>query len=146
MQENKKMEPAQYELFENAQRRIKQKKLLFFHFWVFVLGCIFMVVINKLLYADVTYNWYIWGILAWTFLFLLHVINVFVVNRFMGKDWERKERQRLVDLQQKKILKMEVSVEKELQKEREKVEKELLSSTQPSSDEAKITDQKSSSL
>ncbi|GET45020.1 MAG: 2TM domain-containing protein [Capnocytophaga felis] len=127
MQENKKtMEPAQYELFENAQRRIKQKKLLFLHLWVFVLGCIFMVVINKLLYSDTTYNWYIWGILVWTFLFLLHVINVFVIERFMGKEWERKERQRLVDLQQKKILKMEASVEKELQKEREKAQQELL--------------------
>lgn len=127
MQENKKtMEPAQYELFENAQRRIKQKKLLFLHLWVFVLGCIFMVVINKLLYSETTYNWYIWGILIWTFLFFLHVINVFVIERFMGKEWERKERQRLVELQQKKILKMEASVEKELQKEREKAQQELL--------------------
>ncbi|CEN32645.1 2TM domain-containing protein [Capnocytophaga cynodegmi] len=127
MEENRKtMEPAQYELFENAQRRIKQKKRLFLHLWVFVLGCIFMVVINKLLYTETTYNWYIWGILVWTFLFLLHVINVFVIERFMGKEWERKERQRLVELQQKKILKMEVSVENELQKEREKAQKELL--------------------
>ncbi|CEN41021.1 2TM domain-containing protein [Capnocytophaga cynodegmi] len=127
MEENRKtMEPAQYELFENAQRRIKQKKRLFLHLWVFVLGCIFMVVINKLLYTETTYNWYIWGILVWTFLFLLHVINVFVIERFMGKEWERKERQRLVELQQKKILKMEVSVENELQKEREKAQQELL--------------------
>lgn len=127
MEENRKtIEPAQYELFENAQRRIKQKKRLFLHLWVFVLGCIFMVVINKLLYTETTYNWYIWGILVWTFLFLLHVINVFVIERFMGKEWERKERQRLVELQQKKILKMEVSVENELQKEREKAQKELL--------------------
>lgn len=127
MEENRKtIEPAQYELFENAQRRIKQKKRLFLHLWVFVLGCIFMVVINKLLYTETTYNWYIWGILVWTFLFLLHVINVFVIERFMGKEWERKERQRLVELQQKKILKMEVSVENELQKEREKAQQELL--------------------
>ncbi|MFK8280966.1 2TM domain-containing protein [Capnocytophaga cynodegmi] len=127
MEENRKtMEPAQYELFENAQRRIKQKKRLFLHLWVFILGCIFMVVINKLLYTETTYNWYIWGILVWTFLFLLHVINVFVIERFMGKEWERKERQRLVELQQKKILKMEVSVENELQKEREKAQQELL--------------------
>ena len=123
--QNNKMEPAQYELFENAQRRIKQKKNLFLHFWVFVLGCIFMVVINKFLYPNTTYNWYVWGILVWTFLFLLHVINVFIINRFMGKEWQRKERERLVALQQKKILKMEVSVEKELQKEREKIAKEL---------------------
>ncbi|MDO5105080.1 2TM domain-containing protein [Capnocytophaga sp.] len=126
MQDKIKMEPAQHELFEDAQRRIKQKKMLFFHFWVFILGCIFMVVINKLLYSDVTYNWYLWGILAWSFLFLLHVVNVFIVNRFMGKDWERKHRQRLVELQQKKLLKMEVSIEQELQKEKAKAEKELL--------------------
>lgn len=126
MQKNTNIDAVQHELFEDAQRRLKQKRMLFFHFWVFVLGCVFMVVINKLLYSNVTYNWYIWGILVWTFLFLLHVINVFVVNRFMGKDWERKHRQRLVDLQQKKLVKMEVAIEKEFQKEREKAEKEFL--------------------
>lgn len=126
MQGSTKVDNIQHELFEDAQRRIKQKKMLFFHFWVFVLGCVFMVIINKLLYSNATYNWYIWGILAWTFLFLLHVINVFIVNRFMGKDWERKHRQRLVELQQKKLLKMEVTIEKEFQKEKEKAEKELL--------------------
>lgn len=126
MGENNKIDANQHELFEEAQKRIKQKRMLTFHFFVFVLGCVFMYVINRILDYGVAYNWYIWGIMIWTFLFLLHVINVFIINPFMGKEWERKQRERLVELQQKKILKMEVSIEKEFQKQKEQAEKELL--------------------
>ncbi|CEN45663.1 conserved hypothetical protein [Capnocytophaga canis] len=126
MAENIKIDTNQHILFEEAQKRIKQKKMLTFHFFVFILGCIFMYVINRILDYGVAYNWYIWGIMIWTFLFLLHVINVFLINRFMGKEWERKQRERLVELQQKKILKMEVAIEKEFEKQKEQVAKELL--------------------
>lgn len=125
MQKDNQINLDQHELFEEAQKRIRQKKYLFLHFWVYVLGCVFMFVINRLLNYGVNYNWYIWGILLWTFLFLLHVVNVFVVNRFMGKEWERKQRERLLAIQQKKILKMEVAIEKEFQKQKEKVAEEL---------------------
>ncbi|MDO4729512.1 MAG: 2TM domain-containing protein [Bacteroidota bacterium] len=114
---NQKIDPVHYELFEKAQRRVKQKRLLLFHFCVFIIGSIFMVVINKFLYPDVGYNWYVWGILIWAFLFLLHLANVFVINRFMGKEWERKQCERLVELQQKKISKLETKIEQEFQKE-----------------------------
>lgn len=125
MQKDNQINLDQHELFEEAQKRIRQKKHLFLHFWVYVLGCVFMFVINRLLNYGINYNWYIWGILLWTFLFLLHVVNVFVVNRFMGKEWERKQRERLLAIQQKKILKMEVAIEKEFQKQKEKVAEEL---------------------
>lgn len=123
--ENQKMEKAQYELYENAQRRIKQKKFLLLHFWVFVIGCVLMWILNTFIYNNLGFDWYILGMFLWLFLFLIHFVNVFIINRFMGKEWERKEREKLVALQQKKILKMSVEIEKEFQSEREKITQQL---------------------
>lgn len=120
-----KMDMAQHEIFETAQHRIKQKKRLFFHFIVFVLGCIFMFIINKILDYGVQYDWFIWGIMLWTFFFLIHVVNVYVTDRFLGRNWQRKEREKLVALQQKKMLKIQASVEKEFEKQKAQAEKEL---------------------
>ena len=39
----------------------------------------------------------------WFFLFILHFIKVFITDRFMNKNWERDQIDRLVALQQKKI-------------------------------------------
>ena len=37
----------QLELIENAQKRIKQKKRLYIHFLVFLIGTIFLIIANK---------------------------------------------------------------------------------------------------
>ena len=36
----------QHELLENAQKRIKQKKRLYIHFVVFLIGAIFLIIAN----------------------------------------------------------------------------------------------------
>ncbi|MCM5664330.1 2TM domain-containing protein [Galbibacter mesophilus] len=107
------LDTDQHELIENAQARIRQKKWLYYHFIVFLLGSIFMIVLNKVLEYGVQYNWFIWGIAAWGFIFLLHFINVFVTNKFMGKDWERQQREKLVAKQKNKIAKLQQEAEKE---------------------------------
>ncbi len=80
----------QHELLENAQRRVKQKKRLFSHFVIFLIGSVFLILINKILKFQEQYDWFIWAITAWAFLFIIHAFNVFVTHQFMGKDWERK--------------------------------------------------------
>ena len=37
----------QHELYENARYRIKQKKRLYFHFIVFLVGSVFLIILNK---------------------------------------------------------------------------------------------------
>ncbi|TMM56285.1 2TM domain-containing protein [Maribacter algarum] len=99
----------QHELLETAQKRIKQKKRLFTHFVIFLIGSVFLILINKILKYGETYNWFIWAITFWAFLFVIHAFNVFITQKFMGKDWERSQREKLVAKQRTKI--------KELQKE-----------------------------
>jgi|SRR5690606_18845309 len=101
----------QHDLIETAQSRIRQKKRLYYHFILFLLGSVFMIIANKFLNYGVQYNWFVWGICIWTFLFLLHLINVFITHRFLGKKWEREQREKLVMLQKNKIAKLQEELE-----------------------------------
>ena len=97
------MEKEQHERYEYARKRISQKKRLYFHFVLFLLGSIFLFIANYFLVFGFTSNWAKWVITLWLFLFILHFIKVYITDRFMNKDWEREQIERLMALQQKKI-------------------------------------------
>ena len=97
------MENEQHERYEYARKRITQKKRLYFHFVLFLLGSIFLFIANYFLVFGFTSNWAKWVITLWLFLFIHHFIKVYITDRFMNKDWEREQIERLMALQQKKI-------------------------------------------
>lgn len=101
----------QHELLENAQKRIRQKKRLFSHFVIFLIGSIFLALINKILKYGEAYDWFIWAILLWAFLFLIHAFNVFVTHKFMGQKWERQQREKLVSKQKKRIAEIQKEID-----------------------------------
>lgn len=101
----------QHELLEHAQKRINQKKNLFTHFVIFLIGSVFLILINKILKYGESYDWFIWGITAWAFLFAIHAFNVFVTSKFMGKDWELSQRERLVAKQRARIAELQKEIE-----------------------------------
>lgn len=109
-----KLDLEQHELLENAQKRVKQKKRLYTHFVVFLVGSVFLVLINKILKYGQEYNWFVWAITFWGFLFVLHIFNVFITNKFMGNDWERSQREKLVAKQKQRIAEMEKEIEQEI--------------------------------
>ncbi|WP_298221260.1 2TM domain-containing protein [Flavobacterium sp.] len=107
------MDKEQQELYENARKRLRQKKNVYFHFVLLVIGSLFMFIANIYLEFGAPNHWYIWAVTVWVFLFVLHFIKVFITDRFMNKDWEREQIQRLVEKQQQKIdgLKSKISNE-----------------------------------
>ncbi|MCW5516127.1 2TM domain-containing protein [Muriicola sp. Z0-33] len=106
-----KIATEQHELLEHAHRRIVQKKRLFFHLIVYLVGSLFLFVINKFLKYGEEYDWFIWAITLWTFLFVLHAINVLITKKFLGKDWERRQREKLVQLQKDRIAEIQKEIE-----------------------------------
>ncbi len=120
------IDKEQYELVENAQRRIKQKKRLYYHFVIFLIGSVFLIIVNKFLKYGENYNWFIWAITLWAFLLIFHVFNVFVTHRFLGKEWERKQREKLVTIQKSKIQKIAKEVEDEFPSSNLKKKDQLL--------------------
>jgi len=112
------MEHLNHELYESARKRIKQKRNLFVHFVLFFVGSIFLLVIEKLFNVGITYpNWSYWMILAWAFLFILHFVNVFITKRFMNKQWEREEIDKLVAKQKRRIDELQKKVEEQYKAE-----------------------------
>ena len=105
------MEPNQHELYEYARDRIRQKKRLFQHFIIFVIGCVFLFAANHILsYHDET-NWWIWVASLWCCLFVFHVIKVLITDSFMNKNWERAQIDKLMLKQTKKIEQLQNDLE-----------------------------------
>ncbi len=113
----------QHKLYENARRRVIQKKRLYIHFVLFLIGSIFFIALNKIFKVGESFlkDWFVWAILLWFFIWVIHFVNVFVFNRFMDKEWERKQTEKLVLKQEIKItkLKKEIACETKLKGENE---------------------------
>ncbi|APY01192.1 dihydrofolate reductase [Lacinutrix venerupis] len=102
------IDQEQLALIENAQRRIKQKKGLYAHFVIFLIGAVFLILANTVLnigkdFKIFNLDWFVIAISAWLFFFLYHAFNVFITNKFMGKEWEKAQIEKLVAKQQDKI-------------------------------------------
>ncbi|MGS2764932.1 2TM domain-containing protein [Sinomicrobium sp. M5D2P9] len=109
----KRVDEDQYELLRNAEARIRQKRRLYYHFVIFLIGSVFLIIVNKILKYGEQYNWFVWAITLWAFLFVIHFFNVFVTNRFMGKEWEKIQREKLILKQKERIARLEKDVEQE---------------------------------
>ena len=101
----------QHEQLEYAHKRIKQKKNLYVHFMLFLIGSVFLILINKILKYGEEYNWFIWAITFWAFLFVVHVVNVYITQKFMGIDWERAQREKLIVKQKQRIKELQNEIE-----------------------------------
>ncbi|RCW94064.1 dihydrofolate reductase [Winogradskyella arenosi] len=115
------IDKEQLELIENAQKRIKQKKRLYIHFVIFVIGAVFLIVANTVLgigetFAPAGIDWFVYAIFAWLFFFVYHFISVFITHKFMGKDWEKQQLEKLVHQQEARITKLKEGLAKEEQK------------------------------
>jgi len=102
------IDKQQLELIQNAQRRIKQKKRLYIHFVIFLIGSGFLILANLVfgIGKDMTpfgVDWFVYAIFIWLFLLLYHTFNVFITHKFMGKDWEQKQLDKLISKQQERI-------------------------------------------
>ncbi len=108
----KKTKPAidqeQLALIKAAEKRIKQKKRLYIHFVLFLIGAVFLIVANTILgigkeFKIAGLEWFVFAIGIWLFFFIYHFITVFITHSFMGKAWEDQQREALVAKQQKRI-------------------------------------------
>jgi len=107
------MEPKeQHELYEKARKRVKQKKRLYYHFILFLLGSVFLIVLNIIFKVGEQKfgEWFKYAVAIWFFAWILHFINVFITNRFFGKDWERIETEKLIEKHSDKLEKLESSL------------------------------------
>ncbi len=106
------LDPEQHRLVERAQRRIREKKQLYSHLVFFLVGGVFLIALNKVVKYGAEYDWSYWILLGWGFFLILHTVNVFVTKRILGPEWERAERDRLMQIQQERIAQLESEIAK----------------------------------
>ena len=121
---NSDIDHEQIELLEYAQKRIRQKKFLYYHFVLFLfvsaivlsLGYVFNIASDIIL---LEYSWYFWVIFSWFFLFIFHVFNVYVSERFMNKSWTKNQKNKLIKIQKLEIenIKAKMDIETKIKAE-----------------------------
>ncbi|WNH11096.1 dihydrofolate reductase [Thalassobellus suaedae] len=109
----------QLELIQNAQKRIKQKKRLYIHFVIFLIGAVFLILANTVLkigekFKPFDIDWFVFAILIWLFFLIYHIFNVFITHKFMGKAWEQEQLEKLVAKQKIKIEKLKTELKREM--------------------------------
>ena len=105
---NSDINHEQIEQLEYAQKRIKQKKNLYYHFVFFIFGCaislsldyIFNIGSEFMLFG---YSWSFWIVFSWFFLFLFDVFKVYVTERFINNKWVKNQKNKLINIQKKEI-------------------------------------------
>ncbi|CDF78008.1 carbohydrate binding module (CBM48) [Formosa agariphila KMM 3901] len=105
------IDKEQLELIKHAQKRIKQKKGLYTHFILFLIGSIAVIVANLGLHIGETYrplniDWFVFVIAFWSIFLIYHAFNVYVIHRFMGDSWQQEQLDILVAKQKAGIEKL----------------------------------------
>ncbi|TDI75581.1 MAG: 2TM domain-containing protein [Bacteroidetes bacterium] len=111
------IDPEQREQYDYARKRINQKKWLMKHFILFLAGSVLLIIINPVLGIGKDFfieNWFAWAILLWALLFMIHLLNVFIMSKFMGKEWEDRQIEKLKAKQEERIAEIKKQVVKEV--------------------------------
>ncbi|WP_299273809.1 dihydrofolate reductase [uncultured Psychroserpens sp.] len=112
------IDKEQLALIKYAEKRIKQKKRVYVHFVIFLIGAVFLILANTVLgigkdFTIAGLDWFVIAIVLWLALFVYHFVTVFITHSFMGKDWEDQQREALVAKQQQRIEKLKQQLLKE---------------------------------
>ena len=121
---NSDIDYEQIELLEYAQKRIRQKKFLYYHFVLFLFVCAITLSLDYVfnIASDVNlfeYSWSFWVVFSWFFLFIFHVFNVYVTGRFINKSWIKNQKNKLIKIQKLEIenIKAKMDVETKIKAE-----------------------------
>lgn len=104
------------EQYEYARARLRKRKALMRHFIFFLAGAILFLVMDLVLAFgkdSLPNNWSTYLILFWAFILLVHTLNVFLLNRFMDKEWEERQIEKLKSKQMERILSLQKKIDQE---------------------------------
>lgn len=112
------IDKEQLERLKYAQKRINQKKRLYTHFLIFLFGATLLIILDVVLDIDQNkkifgLDWFVITTIGWFLLLIYHFITVFVTHKFMGKQWEQKQLEKLVSKQHERINEMKEQLMKE---------------------------------
>ena len=127
---NSDIDHEQIELLEYAQKRIRQKKFLYYHFVLFLFVSAITLSLDYVFNIATDFNlleypWSFWVVFSWFFLFIFHVFNVYVTERFINKSWIKNQKNKLIKIQKLEIenIKTKMDVETKIKAETDFINK-----------------------
>jgi 2TM domain len=93
----------QDERYFRAQKRVKEIKGFYGNLTSYVIVNAFLIFIN--LKTDPSNLWFVWPLMGWGIGILMHGLRVFNYMPFLGKDWEERKMNELLNNDQEKIQK-----------------------------------------
>ena len=127
---NSDIDHEQIELLEYAQKRIRQKKFLYYHFVLFLFVSAITLSLDYVFNIATDFNlleypWSFWVVFSWFFLFIFHVFNVYVTERFINKSWIKNQKNKLIKIQKLEIenIKAKMDVETKIKAETDFINK-----------------------
>ncbi|MCK0129914.1 dihydrofolate reductase [Flavobacteriaceae bacterium F08102] len=98
----------QVTLFEKARKRAVAKKQVYYHFVIFLIGSVFLIVLNTVFNVGEQYGeWFKYAVAIWLFVWIFHFVNVFITHRFFGKEWVQNETAKLMAKHDVKVKELE---------------------------------------
>ncbi len=122
-----KLDSESREQYEYARKRIAQKKGLMRHFVFFLAGSILFIVLDAILkmgHEVLMPGWFVWAIIIWAFFLIIHIFNVFITNKFMGKEWEDRQLEKLKAQQEVRVAELKKQAMQEVTVRENKIAKE----------------------
>lgn len=81
--------------YEEAKRHVEAIKGFYIHLFIYILANLVMFLSN--ITTSPGYLWFIWPLIGWGFGLLGHAASVFGLGGFLGKDWEEKKIQKIME-------------------------------------------------
>lgn len=134
-----KLDSESREQYEYARKRIAQKKALMRHFVFFLAGAILFIVLDAVLkmgHEILMPGWFVWAIIIWVFFLIIHLFNVFITNKFMGKEWEDRQLEKLKAKQEERVAELKKQALTEVVVKENKIAKEQEALKQMTRDDA----------
>ena len=79
---------SEQEIYQEAKKRVEEKKGVFIHFIVYILVNILLVIIWAFP-AGGGYPWFLWPLGGWGIGLIFHFLGVFVFSR--NTNWDRRQ-------------------------------------------------------
>lgn len=87
-------------VYRKVQKQVKQIKFFYLHLMAYCAVIVLLMTINLITYPY--YLWFLWPALGWGISIALHAVSVFNVSPFLGKDWEDRKIEELMEIEKER--------------------------------------------
>jgi len=93
---------TELEEYQKARDRVQEGKGFYAHAVMFLVANVALAVLNLATFKKSDgIIWFIWPLIGWGVVLVVHAISVFGIGRFLGRGWEQRQIQRELDRRHK---------------------------------------------